>query len=265
MVQLLGGYKQIIEGGRNTMTYTSKEQYINALIRALTRCGVTDTREILTDFEQHFADGAAAGETEEQTCVKLGDPEEIAEQYISEGFQADSPEQTASASGFGADPFGGASAQQTQQAQTAQTIPPVQQAAQTASFSPDSAAIVGILCVDIFVFSWTLPTLMSIIIAFYSCVAGLFFAGLGVFIGGVALGIVGSLTWLTTSFSAVSTALLGVVLASGALLLTGACVAAGRGFVNICISIINWHSRVFAGKNVLNKIGKKYRNKQTAA
>lgn len=252
MVQLLGGYKQTIEGGRNTMTYTSKEQYINALIRALTRCGVTDTREILTDFEQHFADGAAAGETEEQTCEKLGDPDEIAEQYISEGVQFGAAEQNYStASGFEAEPSPAPA--------PSYQVPPQN------SFQIDAAAVVGILCVDIFVFSWTLPTLMSIIIAFYSCVVSLFFAGLGLFIGGAALGTVGSLTWLTTSFSAVSTTLLGVVFASGALLLTGACVAAGRGFVNICISIINWHSRVFAGKNVLNKIGKKYRNKQTAA
>ncbi len=252
MVQLLGGYKQTIEGGRNTMTYTSKEQYINALIRALTRCGVTDTREILTDFEQHFADGAAAGETEEQTCEKLGDPDEIAEQYISEGVQYNAAEQNYStASGFEAEP--------------SPAPAPNYQVPPQNSFQIDAAAVVGILCVDIFVFSWTIPALLSIIIAFYSCVVSLFFAGLGVFIGGTALGIVGSLTWLTTSFSAVSTALLGVVLASGALLLTGVCAAIGRGFVNICISIINWHSRAFAGKNVLNKIGKKYRNKQMAA
>lgn len=231
------------------MTYTSKEQYINALIRALTRYGVTDTREILTDFEQHFADGAAAGETEAQTCEKLGDPDEIAEQYISEGAQHDTPEQNSStASGFGADP---------NPAPTYQAPPPQNK------FHIESAAVVGILCVDIFLFSWAIPALMSVIIAFYSCVVSLFFAGLGVFIGGVALGVLGSIAWITTCFSAVSTALLGVVLASGALLLTGVCVAMGRGFVNICISIINWHSRVFAGKNVLNKIGKKYRNNQT--
>lgn len=251
MVHLLGGYKQTFKGGRNTMTYTSKEQYINALIRALTRYGVTDTREILTDFEQHFADGAAAGETEAQTCEKLGDPDEIAEQYISEGAQHDAPEQNFStASGFGAEP-------------NPAPAPTYQAPPQQNSFKIESAAVVGILCVDIFLFSWAIPALASIILSFYSCVISLFFAGLGIFIGGVALGVVGSIAWITTCFSAVSTALLGVVLASGALLLTGACVAAGRGFVNICISVINWHSRVFAGKNVLNKIGKKYRNNQT--
>lgn len=251
MVQLFGGYKQITKGGRNTMTYTSKEQYINALIRALTRYGVTDTREILTDFEQHFADGAAAGETEAQTCEKLGDPDEIAEQYISEGAQHDTSEQNSStASGFGAEP-------------TPAPAPTYQVPPQN-SFHIEAAAVVGIICVDLFVFSWAIPTLASLIVSFYSVVVSLFFAGIGVFIGGAALGIVGSLTWITTCFSAVSTALLGVVLASGALLLTGVCVAMGRGFVNICISIINWHSRVFAGKNVLNKIGKKYKNKQTA-
>ena len=70
------------------MNYTNKEQYIQALINAMTRCGVTDQREILTDFEQHFADGAAAGESEAQVCEKLGDPEEIAKQYASEDFPA---------------------------------------------------------------------------------------------------------------------------------------------------------------------------------
>lgn len=232
------------------MNYTNKEQYIQALINAMTRCGVTDQREILTDFEQHFADGAAAGESEEQVCEKLGDPEEIAKQYISEEPFEERPaaqSAAADASGFGAEP-GAAPAQN-----TAYAPPPVQQN----SFRIEAGAVIGVVCVDIFVFSWAIPAFAGVIIGLYSTVVGLVGAGLGVFIGGVAAGAFGTPDWLYTCFSPVSTALLGVVLASGSLLLVGPCVAAGRGFINICINIINWHSRVLVGRNVLTHIGKK--------
>lgn len=249
MVQLLGGNKQIIEGERIKMNYTNKEQYIQALINAMTRCGVTDQREILTDFEQHFADGAAAGESEAQVCEKLGDPEEIAKQYASEDFFEEQPaaQNAADASGFGAEP-GTAPAQNTSYAP-----PPVQQN----GFRIQTGAVIGVVCVDIFVFSWAIPALASVIIGLYSTVVGLVGAGLGLFIGGVAAGAFGVPDWLYTCFSPVSTALLGVVLASGSLLLVGPCVAAGRGFINICINIINWHSRTLVGRNVLGYIGKK--------
>ncbi len=67
------------------MTYPNKSAFIDGLKDALSRYGITEQRDILLDFEQHFSDGAAAGETEAQTCEKLGDPEEIAKQYVSEG------------------------------------------------------------------------------------------------------------------------------------------------------------------------------------
>ncbi|MDE7233541.1 MAG: DUF1700 domain-containing protein, partial [Ruminiclostridium sp.] len=67
------------------MTYQNKSAFIDGLKDALSRYGVSEQRDILLDFEQHFSDGAAAGETEAQTCEKLGDPEEIAKQYVSEG------------------------------------------------------------------------------------------------------------------------------------------------------------------------------------
>lgn len=232
------------------MIYTSKEQYIQALINAMTRCGVTDQREILTDFEQHFADGAAAGESEAQVCEKLGDPEEIAKQYISEetfGEQPAAQSAASDASGFGAEP------DEAPAQNTAYAPPPVQQN----SFHIEAAAVIGIVCVDIFVFSWVIPALAGLIIGLYSTVVGFVGAGLGTFIGGVIMGAFGTPDWLYTCFSPVSTALFGVVLTSGALLLVGPCVAAGRGFINTCIKIINWHSRALVGRNVLGYIGKK--------
>lgn len=67
------------------MTYQNKSTFIDGLKDALSRYGISEQRDILLDFEQHFSDGAAAGETEAQTCEKLGDPEEIAKQYVSDG------------------------------------------------------------------------------------------------------------------------------------------------------------------------------------
>ena len=68
----------------------NKAAFMNELTKSLSEYGVNDSREILLDFEQHFEDGKAAGETEDEVCEKLGDPVEIAKQYVEEeGYQFD--------------------------------------------------------------------------------------------------------------------------------------------------------------------------------
>ena len=66
------------------MNYSTRIDFMNGLREALAKNGISDARDILLDFDQHFDDGIAAGETEAQVCEKLGDVEEIAKQYTSE-------------------------------------------------------------------------------------------------------------------------------------------------------------------------------------
>lgn len=42
---------------------------------------IDEAREILNDFEEHFATGLSQGKTEEQIVQELGDPVEIAKEY----------------------------------------------------------------------------------------------------------------------------------------------------------------------------------------
>lgn len=235
------------------MIYQNKAEFIGGLKNALSRYEIAGIQEIVQDFEQHFSDGAAAGETEQQVCEKLGDPEEIAKQYISEQASPDqtSSEQTSSrqtiaqpaSDGFGSEPYG-----------SKPQMPPPYNGTQ--NNSPDAGKIVGIICVDLLIFSWAIPALLSLILGLCSLTLGLGFGGIGVFIGGAVTSIV-SVEWITATISPLSTILLGVVMISGAALLVLLCIKASIGFINVILRIINWHSRAIAGRSVCTYIGKK--------
>ncbi len=228
----------------------NKATFMNELRNSLSEYGVNDSREILLDFEQHFEDGKAAGETEDQVCEKLGNPVEIAKQYIS-GSDIKVEEKEVKQSAFDSNTY---SQPYTQQ--------PVYQSAPAAAeaepkkFKPDAAKIIGVLCVDLLVFSWVIPALMSLIIGLYSCTLGLGLGGIAVFIGGVLLAFINTITWLFTSFSPLSTALFGIVMMALSSLLVFASIGATKGFINIFKHIVNWHSEAFVGKKIC-KTGKK--------
>ncbi len=259
------------------MTYQNKAEFIGGLKNALSRYGIREQREILLDFEQHFSDGAAAGETEAQVCEKLGDPEEIAKQYIPEAeisvedSSAPNQEQPA-ASGFGAEPDRSVPPP----VRPAQVPPPVPPAppsplpppvppAPNARFSPSIGGIIGILCVDLFVLSWALPALASLIAALFCVALSFVVSGLTTFIGGTSMGFADVSGWFVSSFSPVSTVLLGVVMASGGGLVSLIASRAATGFLNVILRLVNWHARAIVGKNVCTLIGKKYQKGGTAA
>lgn len=54
-----------------------KEEYINHLVQSLKPYDKVYTEEIIRDYEEHFQDGMEHGQTEEEICEFLGDPEEI--------------------------------------------------------------------------------------------------------------------------------------------------------------------------------------------
>lgn len=236
------------------MNYSTRTEFMNGLREALSKNGITDARDILLDFDQHFDDGIAAGETEAQVCEKLGDVEEIAKQYISEeAFSDKTPDavsvaaananEATDASGFDNNNYNGGYS-----APDVQPAPAVQQ--NNGGFEVSVGAVVGRLCVDIFVFSWAIPSLFSIILSFYSVVLSFGLTGIGCVAGGM-LPVSGGTVLIETMFSPVSTVLFGCMLLSLFGLLIALCVAIAKGFVDIIKCIINWHSRAFVGRNVV--------------
>lgn len=64
------------------MVTNSKEEFFTQLKYELNRIGIDQTDEIFQDFEEHFADSALSGESEEETARNLGDVAEIARNYL---------------------------------------------------------------------------------------------------------------------------------------------------------------------------------------
>lgn len=244
------------------MNYSTRTDFMNGLREALAKNGISDARDILLDFDQHFDDGIAAGETEAQVCEKLGDVEEIAKQYSSEdafnenAANTDETNSTAEATGFGGNNYSGGYT-----APYGQPAPAVQQS--SGGFQVDAGAVVGRICVDLFVFSWAIPSLLSVILSFYSVVLSFGLAGIGLITGG-ALQVSGGFIAIQSMFSPVSTVLFGCMLLSLFGLLIALCVAIGNGFVDIIKSIINWHSRAFIGRDVVKTSSMKKKEKKAA-
>lgn len=64
------------------MKAKNKKEFLEQLGRELDRIGIEDTEEIFADFEEHFADSAMQGISEEETAEHLGDIKEIARSYL---------------------------------------------------------------------------------------------------------------------------------------------------------------------------------------
>jgi len=64
------------------MKAKNKKEFLEQLGKELDRIGIEDTEEIFADFEEHFADSAMQGISEEETAERLGDVKEIARSYL---------------------------------------------------------------------------------------------------------------------------------------------------------------------------------------
>lgn len=64
------------------MKAKNKKEFLEQLGRELDRIGIENTEEIFADFEEHFADSAMQGISEEETAERLGDIKEIARSYL---------------------------------------------------------------------------------------------------------------------------------------------------------------------------------------
>jgi uncharacterized membrane protein len=59
----------------------NKQEFMRKLEDALARLKPEERRDILSDFEEHFAGGIASGKTEQEVAQELGDPTALAAQY----------------------------------------------------------------------------------------------------------------------------------------------------------------------------------------
>ncbi len=67
--------------------------FMNRLDIGIRTLSYAERREILVDYEEHFARGKEAGLSEEAICDSLGDPDAIARDYLDESANAhDDPE-----------------------------------------------------------------------------------------------------------------------------------------------------------------------------
>lgn len=63
----------------------NKNQFMYLLQQQLDSLDSAAVTEILADFEEHFANGLARGKSEDEIAVELGNPAEIAQQYLDAG------------------------------------------------------------------------------------------------------------------------------------------------------------------------------------
>jgi len=61
-----------------------REEFLNKLKNGLNKLDKNELNEIMYDYEEHFRAGAENGESEEEICKKLGNPETIAKTYYAE-------------------------------------------------------------------------------------------------------------------------------------------------------------------------------------
>jgi len=62
----------------------NKDQFMQTLQNKLRCLGSAAVAEILADFEDHFTNGLSRGKTEIEIAAELGNPDDIAQQYIDE-------------------------------------------------------------------------------------------------------------------------------------------------------------------------------------
>ncbi|MCL1832124.1 MAG: DUF1700 domain-containing protein [Oscillospiraceae bacterium] len=208
----------------------NRESYVKALSEELDRLGVAaaEKEEILGDFGGHFEEGAQEGLTEEQICTKLGDIGEIAQQYAGE---------QSGKTFMGTDENG-----VSMSTMRWESIPPVENAQ---GFSV--GGLIGIICADVFVFSWAIPIFVSLVASYYAIVISFLFYGVLMALPLTMLSV------FETNMNPISAFSLGVMFLSLGGLGGILGLKVGRGFVWVMKWFINLHSLWTVGRNVFKK------------
>lgn len=225
--------------------YYTKAQFLEVLKAELLKRGVTDN-EILEDFEQHFEIGLSEGLTEAQVCEKLGAPAEIANQYAPEGYSENSAAQNVNQT------ENNVNQNQGQQSAFAENNYNYGNANQTSPQSngdnPDIAKIIGVICLDVFVLVWAIPTLFSLLISYWGVMISFFVTPVvmiitilfGSFFVGAPM-IVSMLTPAAGIFAA-------LILFGIALIMSAFCIDIWKGFGKLMQAIARLHYEAFTGK-----------------
>lgn len=226
--------------------YYTKAQFLEVLKAELLKRGITDN-EILEDFEQHFEIGLSEGLTEAQVCEKLGAPAEIANQYAPEGYS----ENSAAAQNVN-QAENNVNQNQAQQNAFAENNYNYGYANQTAPQSngdnADIAKIIGVICLDVFVLVWAIPTLFSLLISYWGVMISFFVTPVvmiitilfGSFFVGAPM-IVSMLTPAAGIFAA-------LILFGIALIMSAFCIDIWKGFGKLMQAIARLHYEAFTGK-----------------
>lgn len=75
----------------------NKEEFLREIEKALDKISEKERAEILYDYEEHFMIGKENGKSEEEICLELGSPKEIANNYLlnrtEDSFEEDKKEE----------------------------------------------------------------------------------------------------------------------------------------------------------------------------
>lgn len=204
------------------MIYSTKAEFMSALTDRFRQMSLP-ADEIIEDIEQHFSEGKESGLTEQEICEKLGSPEEIAEAYIQDnGYEIPKPDINTVNNG------GDITA-------NCETAP-----------KASAGGIIAALCLDIFVYSWTLPTLLALVIAYIAVAFALVVAGAVNMVTSFIPGVSESLTNLMFGslfglFSGMTALGLGGIMS---VFVTNIV----KGYIGIIKSIARFHVKAFTGR-----------------
>jgi uncharacterized membrane protein len=205
----------------------NKQQYLDVLRRELSRLEPAAVNEILADFEEHFAGGLSHGKSEEEITAELGDPAEIARQYL-ESANESTPLK----------PSGQAYRYQQEQSvpQPAGSQPVVQNTAKTGG-KVNEAALFAVIIMNIFLG-------IPIWIALFSTLFGCWAAAGGI---GVAAIVLFAVAIVQTGVVSMILALFGVSLTALTILAVILMVFLTKWLVLGLVKYIQWNKRLVTG------------------
>lgn len=229
----------------------TKDVFLSGLETQLKLYGIQDTADIINDFEQHFIAGAESGHTEEQVCDKLGSPVDIAKQYAEEGaaegetarhstdelvmnieqnLNQAAPEYDSNVH------YQGQASQDTANQKSTSGI----------SNGVNVGGLIGILCLDVFVLSWALPTLASLIVSLGAVALSLIIAAFG-----IAFNL--NNVWSQLEFLSNVSIIFGaaVVLSLSGLTVVGT-IGSVKGFIKLVKNVVNMHGTMIIGRKIFD-------------
>ncbi|MBQ2799697.1 MAG: DUF1700 domain-containing protein [Ruminiclostridium sp.] len=221
--------------------YYTKAQFLEVLKAELLKRGITDN-EILEDFEQHFEIGLSEGLTEAQVCEKLGAPAEIANQYAPEGYSENSAAQNVNQA------ENNINQNQAQQSTFAENNYNYGNAPQNNGDNADIAKVIGVICLDVFVLVWAIPTLFSLLISYWGVMISFFVTPVVMIIGIIFGSFFAGAPMIVSMLTPAAGIFAALILFGIALIMSAFCIDIWKGFGKLMQAIARLHYEAFTGK-----------------